>query len=101
MKSFKVQVLGCDNGSGEFERGGDLDMTVGVSNVTFDLPVAIAKMLYEQDNNRNFGRDRAAGTVGLYDERTQKLGEHLLVCFSINEQGAGEQNFAFIATEVK
>lgn len=104
MARFKVQALGGDNGSGEFERGGDLGFSEVEIASTFgygQLAREIAANVYEMDSDGSFARDNIAGKVRLYDEAVSKVGNHHVVAFSLNGEGFGEQNFVFIATEVK
>lgn len=85
MLKFKVTVLGCDNGSGIFERGGDLEFNqVEVAN-TLELGPAIAV---------------AAGCVRreIAEINVAICGDHRIVSFV--DSGAG-QSFAFVATEVQ
>lgn len=87
LKTFKVTVLGADNGSGEFERGGDLDFSTVQCRDFTDLSGAI------------LGALSVGPKSNVYDKQITRLGEHWLVSFSIDEEGCGEQNFAYIATE--
>lgn len=93
---FQVKALGIDNGSGEFERGGDLNRVMELHDQTrsldFQLLAAIKTALFEDyQGGENAPR--------VYDEAVSKVGNHYIVSFSVNEEGVGEQNFAFVATE--
>lgn len=89
LKTFAVRVLGADNGSGEFERGGDLDFSTVKCRDFTDLSDAILAALPTMT------------TARVYDKQTTHLGNHWVVSMSINEEGVGEQNFVFVATEVE
>lgn len=99
MKTYNLKVLGCDNGSGELELGGDLDITQVHAKNVIDLGMLVVAAVFGYDCKGSYAEAvREVAKMRVEELTTTKCGEQYIVSFVDEDNG---QAFVVAAKEVE